>query len=91
MKPTFVTLIRVYQIEGMIALGKMLHPITNTMEKNLDHARYVIDILDVIKEKTQSNLNEEEGKFLDSTISMLKLNFVDESNRVTDDSGRGNT
>jgi hypothetical protein len=46
--------------------------------KNQDHARYVIDMLAILKEKTTGNLNIDEARILEQTISTLKLNFVDE-------------
>lgn len=78
MKPTFLTVIQVFQIEGMVALGKMLNPATNEITKSIEHARYVIDVLDILHEKTKGNLESDEARFLDQTLSTLKLNFVDE-------------
>lgn len=78
MKPTFLTVIQVFQIEGMVALGKMLNPGTNQITKSIEHARYVIDVLDVLHQKTKGNLDPSEASFLDQTLSTLKLNFVDE-------------
>lgn len=79
MTPTFMTIVQVFQYEGMVALGKMLNPGTNTITKNLDHARYVIDVLDVLADKTSGNLTSEEAQFLDATRSTLKLNYVSET------------
>ncbi len=81
MKPTFLTLIQMFQLEGMVALGKMLNPATNEITRNLEHARYVIDILEVLKEKTHGNLSDDEQRFLDHSLSTLRLNFVEETNR----------
>lgn len=78
MKPTFLLLIQMYNFEGMVALGKVLNPGTNQLSKSLEHAKYVIDVLEVLKEKTRGNLDAEESRFLDQTISSLKLNYVDE-------------
>jgi hypothetical protein len=78
MKPTFLLLIQMYNFEGMVALGKVLNPATNQLSKSLEHAKYVIDILEVLKEKTRGNLDSEESRLLDQTLSSLKLNYVDE-------------
>lgn len=79
MKPTFLTLIQMFQLEGMVALGKMLNPASGELARNLEHARYVIDILKVIQEKTSGNLADDERRFLDQTLSNLRLNFVEEA------------
>lgn len=63
MKPTFLTIIQVYQIEGMVALGKMLNPATNEITKSIEHARYVIDVLDVLQQRTKGNLEPNEAHF----------------------------
>ena len=76
-KLDFKTLIQVYQLEGMVAMGKMLNPATNELTPNKDHARYVIDILEILKTKTDGNLDDAEKKFLEQTLSTLKLNFVE--------------
>jgi hypothetical protein len=81
MKPTFLTLIQMFQLEGMVALGKMLNPANNQITRNLDQARYVIDILEVLKEKTEGNLADDERRFVDQTLSTLRLNYVEETQR----------
>lgn len=76
-----MTIIQMYQLEGMVALGKMLNPGTNQITKNLEHARFVIDILEVLHEKTVNNLESDERTFLDQTLSTLRLNYVEESDK----------
>jgi hypothetical protein len=80
MKPTFLTIIQMFQLEGMVALGKMLNPANNQITKNLEHAKYVIDILDLLHEKTKGNLDQDEEKFISNALSTLKLNYVEETN-----------
>ncbi len=89
MKPTFLTLVQMFQMEGMVALGKMLNPATNELTPNQDHARYVIDILEILKEKTAGNLTEKDQGFLDQTISTLKLNFVELDTKSIPTNGSG--
>lgn len=77
MNVPFLNVLQVFQVEGLVSLGKMLHPATNETAKNEDYARYVIGVLETLKQKTQGNLEVEEQRFLDQTLSLLKLNFVE--------------
>ena len=79
MRPTFLTIIQMFQLEGMVALGKMLNPASGELARNLEHARYVIDILEVLQEKTSGNLADDERRFLEQTLSNLRLNYVEET------------
>jgi len=59
-------------------LGKLKNPLTDKTEKNLEHAKISIDILEMLKEKTKNNLTPEEEKLLISTLTDLQLNYVEE-------------
>jgi len=61
----------------MIFLGEMPNPTTNQTEKNLDQAKFIIDTLTMIKEKTEGNLNEQEQNILNSSIYELQMKYVD--------------
>ena len=63
------------------SLGKIPNPATGKIEKNLDMAEQIIEILQMLKEKTKGNLTSEEEKVLNSAISDLQLNYVDEKNK----------
>ncbi|MFN4909148.1 MAG: DUF1844 domain-containing protein [Bacteroidota bacterium] len=77
MNVPFLSVLQVFQVEGLVSLGKMLHPATNETAKNEDYARYVIGVLETLKQKTEGNLEVEEQRFLEQTLSLLKLNFVE--------------
>lgn len=64
-----------------ISLGKLPDPMSGKIERNLDQAGQTIDLLAALEEKTKGNLKEEEAKFMQQTISELRLNYVDESNK----------
>ena len=53
-------------------------------EKDLTMARYNIDLLDLLKEKTKNNLSLEEKELLDSCISDLQIQFVHIQNQKKD-------
>ena len=63
--------------QAMIFLGEMPNPITNQTEKNLKQAKFLIDTLVLIREKTTGNLNKEEAELLNSSIYELQRRFVE--------------
>ena len=58
------------------ALLKMGLDSRSKEEKDRNMARYNIDLLSVLKEKTKNNLTKEEAALLDSCIQDLQLKFV---------------
>lgn len=64
-------------LQATIAMGVMENPMTNKKEENLEQAKFLIDTLDVLKEKTKGNLTEEENKLLENVLYELRMQFVD--------------
>ena len=62
--------------QAMIFLGEMSNPITNKEERNLKQAKFLIDTLVLIREKTIGNLTKEEGELLNGSIYELQRRFV---------------
>src|SRR3989344_258878 len=73
---TFSTLILSMASSAILAMGLDKNPQTGEYEKDLDVARFNIDMLNLLKEKTKNNLNNEEQQFLDNVVSDLQLKFV---------------
>ena len=78
----FMQLILTFQMAAWQQMGKIKNPITDKVERNLEQARFSVDMLEVIRKKTQSNLSEQEKGFLDRSISELQLNFIDEMEKA---------
>ena len=74
----FMQLIIQNQQIAMMAMGKIKNPVTERIDRNLEHAKIYIDTLDMLLAKTKGNLSEYEEKFLIETLKDLKLNYVDE-------------
>ena len=72
----FVNLVIIFQSAAMQQMGKIMNPITGKVEKNLEQARYSIDILSMLKEKTRGNLSEEESRYLQAVLTDLRLRFL---------------
>lgn len=62
--------------EALISLGEIPHPVTRKRGMNLPQARYLIDLLGVLEEKTKGNLAVEEGKLLSDALYQLRMRYL---------------
>ncbi len=69
--------------QAMIFLGEMPNPVTNQTEKNLKQAKFLIDTLVLIRDKTIGNLTKEEGELLNGSIYELQKRFVEIAQKET--------
>lgn len=74
----FFSLVAMFQTAAMQQMGKLINPVTGKIERDLEQARFSIDILGMLQEKTKGNLTDEERRFLDHVLFELRLNYVDE-------------
>jgi hypothetical protein len=74
----FLQLVMGLQQSGMVALGKLMNPMSRTIEKNLDAARDAIDMLAALETRTRGNLESDEERVLRQVLTELRLNYVDE-------------
>jgi len=77
----FIQLVLTFQMAAWQQMGKIKNPLTDKIERNLEQARYSIDMLEAIRKKTAGNLIDAEKHLLDHAISELQLNFVDEAQK----------
>ncbi|MBO6794670.1 MAG: DUF1844 domain-containing protein [Balneolaceae bacterium] len=77
----FMMLIQQHQQIGMMGLGKLKNPGTDSIERDLASAKYAIDTLSVIEKYTEGNLPKELKSFLDQTLTTLRLNYADEASK----------
>lgn len=78
----FFQLILQFQTSAWVGLGKLPNPITQKIERDLEAAKLAIDMIDMIKVKTKGNLTEEEDRLITQISKDLKLNYVDELEKV---------
>ncbi|MEE2876807.1 MAG: DUF1844 domain-containing protein [Candidatus Neomarinimicrobiota bacterium] len=76
-----INIVTMFTQQAWVAMGKLKNPITEKTERNLQEASFYIDVLDMMNRKMAGNLSDDEEKFLDSSLSSLKMNFVEESNK----------
>lgn len=74
----FLTLIMSLATAAWSQLGKIPHPATKKLEKDLEQANMSIDFLRMLLEKTEGNLQPKEAELLKNTVADLEMNFADE-------------
>ena len=79
---SLLSIIFMFQAAALQALGEVPNPLTGKAEKDLLQAKYSIDILNLLKEKTKGNLEEEETKILDEVLYGLRMRFVKRTKRA---------
>lgn len=79
--PMFMSLILSLEASSMQALGKIINPITQKTEKNLQQAQMTIDMIGMLEKKTAGNLSKDEEELLKRVLYQLRMNYLDELNR----------
>ncbi len=77
----FVNYISSLAYQAMIFLGEIPNPVTNTSEKNLAQAKFVIETLILLQEKTKGNLTRKESDVLNTAAYELQMKFVEVSEK----------
>ena len=73
--PTFLDLVGTLTEPIVLFLGDARLPDGGSTE-DLDRARHYIDLLDVLRTKTEGNLDHKESAFLDDLLYQLRLRYV---------------
>jgi hypothetical protein len=73
---SFNLLVTTLATEAMIGMGQLPHPVSQQFLPNPHQARYAIDMLNVLAEKTKGNLSPTEERFLQDVLHQLRMAFV---------------
>lgn len=74
----FLQLVLGLQQAAMVALGKLMNPVSNKIERNLEAARNTIDTIAAIEARTHGQLESDEQRVLTQVLTDLRLNYLDE-------------
>lgn len=75
----FAQMVLMFHAAAMQHLGKIKNPLSDKVERDLVAAQGMIDLLEMLKERTKGNLAPEETRMLDQILQELHLNYVDEA------------
>ena len=69
------------QTAGMQQLGKLVHPQTGEIGRDLQQARATIDVLEMLKAKCGPTVPREVARVLSTAVMELQMNWLDEVKR----------
>lgn len=65
--------------QTLMALGQMENPVSGEKKASLPEAQYLIDTIDMLKEKTTGNLTEQESGYLENLLYDLRMRYIEAS------------
>jgi len=77
MEVSFLSFVLGLGTQALLHLGDMENPITHRVERDLEAAKQVIDLLGILREKTRNNLEPAEEALLDSTLYDLRMRYLE--------------
>lgn len=78
---SFSSLITMLATQALVALGQMPDPTQNKTVVRLNLARFYIDTLSVLEDKTRGNLVEEEARLLTGLLGDLRMAYITASKK----------
>jgi len=76
---SFDMLLMQHHTQAMLAMGMIPDPATGQVIKNKSAAKFHIDMLGIIQERTKGNLNQGEEEALNGVLHNLRMMFVEVS------------
>ncbi|MBN1872552.1 MAG: DUF1844 domain-containing protein [Candidatus Omnitrophica bacterium] len=82
MSPTFSLFLSSLSMQTLIFLGEIDNPITHKKDENLDQAKFIIDTLTMLKEKTKGNLTDHENQMIDNILYELRMKYTAKTGKL---------
>lgn len=73
---SFLGLVEELSVRALFALGQIIDPASGDVYVDLPAAKYTIDLLGILEEKTRGNLSEAERSYVADVVQKLRLAFV---------------
>jgi len=77
--PNFPYFVSSLGMQALLALGEIPDPDTGEKRADLGQARHLIDIIQMLQDKTKGNLSKEEAQMLSDLVYELQMKFVSKS------------
>ncbi len=73
---SFATFVMSLASSALVQLGEVPEPETGETRPDLTLAKHTIDVLNMLKEKTTGNLDDEESRLLDGMLYEIRMKYV---------------
>jgi hypothetical protein len=73
---SFEMLVTSLATEALMSMGQVPNPITGKTEANRGQAQYLIDMLDMLRQKTKGNLTPAEDDLIENVLHQLRMLFI---------------
>jgi hypothetical protein len=73
---SFVNFLTTLATNAAASLGAMPHPVTGQRSVDLETGKYWIDVLSMLREKTEGNLHSQELRLLEGLLGDLRMQYV---------------
>ena len=73
---SFVNFLSTLATNAAASLGAVPHPATGQRTLDLETGKYWLDVLGMLKEKTNGNLHPQEARLLDGLLADLRMQYV---------------
>ena len=73
---SFDVLVQMLAAPCLVHLGMVPNPATGRVERNLEQAKFVIDLLHVLEERTRASVSAEEKAKLDQFLHQLRSAYA---------------
>ena len=81
-KGNFAALVSMLTTQAFFALGLLQVKGEEKREPDLELAKYNIDMLETLEEKTKGNLTKDEEKVLGNTLNQLRMSYVEVADKT---------
>lgn len=76
---SFQVIVSTFATQAAVGLGQIPNPATGEADEDLPQAKFAIDLLQILDEKTEGKLDDEEAKFLKDCLYQFRMLFINKS------------
>ena len=80
--PIFASFLSTLGMQALFALGELPDPASPELKTDLSQAKYLIDVIQVLSDKTRNNLSEKEADMMKDLLYSLRMKFVEKAKKT---------